>query len=177
VGVAVVANYMGIDPGKSGFITIISGEEYFFSPIPLIGKYLDVHELNEILAQISKLPNLHCVMEDVHAKFGSSAKATFSFGFICGVTEALIMSNKIPLTKIQPKEWQKEIWKGIPIQKKASSTGKTMVNDTKLMSLMAAKRLFPDVDLKANNRCKIPHDGKVDSLLIAEFCRRKYGKI
>lgn len=117
---------------------------------------------------------IHCVIEDVHAKFGSSAKATFSFGYVCGATEAMLIAHDIPYTKVNPKKWQKEMWEGIPVQKKPSSSGKTMVNDTKLMSLMAAKRLFPEVDLRASNRSKIPHDGKVDSLLLAEYCRRKF---
>jgi hypothetical protein len=164
---------IGIDPGKNGFITAIIGKEFIFAPIPLIGKFLDIHELNRILGEFKTLGNVHCVFEDVHARYGSSAKATFSFGFVCGATEACIIASGIPFTKVQPKEWQKIMWQGIPIQKKASSTGKTMVNDTKLMSLMACKRLFPDVDLRANNRCKIPHDGKVDSILLAEYGRRK----
>lgn len=164
---------IGIDPGKDGFITAIIGKEFIFAPIPLIGKFLDIHELSRVLGEFKALGDVHCVFEDVHAKYGSSAKATFSFGFVCGATEACIIASGIPFTKVQPKEWQKIMWQGIPIQKKASSTGKTMVNDTKLMSLMACKRLFPDVDLRANNRCKIPHDGKVDSILLAEYGRRK----
>lgn len=164
---------IGIDPGKDGFITVMIGEEFIFSPIPLIGKFLDIHELTRILSEFSSLPDVHCIFEDVHAKYGSSAKATFSFGFVCGATEACIIASGIPFTKVQPKKWQEEMWQGIPIQKKQSSTGKTMVNDTKLMSLMACKRLFPNLDLTANSRCRVPHDGKVDSILLAEYGKRK----
>lgn len=169
--------YIGIDPGKDGFVTAILDGEFLFSPIPLIGKFLDIHELSRILKQFKELEKnaggVHCIFEDVHAKYGSSAGATFSFGFVCGATEACIIASGIPFTKVQPKEWQKEMWQGIPIQMKPSSTGKTLVKDTKLISLMACKRLFPDLDLRANNRCRVPHDGKVDSILLAEFGRRK----
>ena len=80
----------------------------------------------------------------------------------------------IPYTKVQPKKWQKQAWEGIPLIKKPSSTGKTQVTDTKAMSLIAAKRLFPKEDLRATERSKIPHDGKVDSLLMANHCLRNF---
>lgn len=171
--------YIGIDPGKKGFICTISVDLIYFEPIPLIGKEVDLNELSNVIRNIKGIAEsyqmkIHCVIEDVHAKFGSSAKATFSFGYVCGATEAMLIAHDIPYTKVNPKKWQKEMWEGIPVQKKPSSSGKTMVNDTKLMSLMAAKRLFPEVDLRASNRSKIPHDGKVDSLLLAEYCRRKF---
>jgi hypothetical protein len=41
--------------------------------------------------------------------------------------------------------------------------------DCKKMSELAAKRLFPNVDLRATERCKISHDGIVDALLIAYY--------
>jgi hypothetical protein len=173
--------YMGIDPGKDGFITVlITGVgdkiELVFHKIPLIGKEVDLNELNRVIKIIGEqfAGCLHCVIEDVHAKYGSSAGATFSFGYVCGATEAIIMANNIPHTKVQPKKWQKDMWEGVPVQKKPSSTGKTLVNDTKLMSLMAVKRLFPEIDLRATDRSRKPHDGKVDSLLLAEYGRRNY---
>lgn len=165
---------VGIDPGKSGFITEISVRGIISYPIPTIkGKFIDILELHDILENIS-FTDAHVVLEDVHAIFGSSAKSTFSFGFVCGLIEGILVSLKIPYTKVQPKKWQKVMWEGIPVIKKPSTTGKTQVTDTKAMSLMAAKRLFPDVDLRATERSTKPHDGKIDSLLLAEYCRRNF---
>ena len=170
---------IGIDPGKSGFMTVIGSDKWIvYYAMPLIKKQLDVAELASWFSGMPSLfaefDSLHCVIEDVHAMFGSSAKSTFSFGYVCGVIEALLVSNKIPYTKVNPKTWQKEMWQGIPMVKKPSKSGKTMTTDTKAMSLMAAKRLFPNEDLRATERSTTPHDGKVDSLLIAEYCRRKF---
>jgi hypothetical protein len=165
---------IGIDPGKNGFICIV--EEFSsetvanyitYHPIPLINKEVDIRKLNECLSFAGG--DIHCVIEDVHAIFGSSAKATFNFGWIVGVLEALLVANGIPYTKVAPKVWQKEMWQGIPIQKKANKR-----TDTKAMSLLAAKRLFPNEDLTATERSVKPHDGKVDALLLCEFCRRNY---
>ena len=167
---------IGIDPGKSGFITIFNGNDApLFIAMPLVKKQIDLSHLAVIFYELKTTNRImHCVLEDVHAMFGSAAKATFNFGYICGVLEALLVANRIPYTKVAPKKWQKQMWEGIPLIKKPSTSGKTQVTDTKAMSLLAAKRLFPDVDLRATERSTIPHDGKIDSLLIAEYCRRNF---
>jgi hypothetical protein len=164
---------IGIDPGKNGFICILDTNiapngEFLYYAVPLIGKDVDIKELNSILKRDYD-KDVHCVIEDVHAIFGSAAKATFNFGWIVGVLEAILVAHRIPYTKVKPKEWQKEMWQGIPLQKKPN--GRT---DTKAMSLLAAKRLFPNEDLTATERSVKPHDGKVDALLLSEYCRRKF---
>ena len=161
---------IGIDPGKNGFISVIgeSGTIVYFS-IPLINTEVDLYELNGILRPFGMTDNVHCVIEDVHAIFGSAAKATFNFGWIVGVLEAMLVAHNIPYTKVKPKEWQKEMWQGIPLQKKPN--GRT---DTKAMSLLAAKRLFPNEDLTATERSVKPCHDKIDALLLAEYCRRNF---
>lgn len=169
--------YVGIDPGVNGFCTIYDGKNFSHWEIPKIGKFVDINELNKKIRGISMTAELSGIdvivgMEDLHAIYGSSASSTFSFGYICGLIEGLVVANNLPLIKIKPKEWQRVLWQGIPVQKKPSSTGRTLVNDTKKMSLMAAKRLFPEMDLRRNERCKVPDDNKVDSILIAEYLKR-----
>ncbi len=44
--------------------------------------------------------------------------------------------------------------------------------DTKKTSINASRRLFPRVSLLRNSKCKTPHDGLSDALLIAEYARR-----
>lgn len=169
--------YIGIDPGKESFITVIdSNNSIEFFQIPMIGKEIDVKALNSLIKNIddANFDDIYCVIEDVHALYGSSAGSTFEFGRIVGILEALLVAHTIPFVKVQPKTWQKVMWEGIPLQTKPSSTGKTHVNDTKSMSLMAAQRLFPEVDLRSTERCKKPNHNKVDSLLIASYCQRKF---
>ena len=118
-------------------------------------------------------------MEEVHALFGSSAKSTFSFGEINGVLKALLIANEIPYTLVQPKIWQNEIWANkdmVVSYKTATRAGKEIkqkVVDTKATSINAARRLFPSIDMRRNERCKRIDDNKVDSLLLAEYGRRK----
>lgn len=168
--------YLGIDVGSKGFITLNTGTELRFFPIA----DNDSYRLSDILHSIKEeFSNVVCAMEEIHAIFGSSAKATFAFGEINGLLKGLLIANKIPYHLVQPKIWQKEIWdnkdmvvsyKNITIKDKL--TTKKEIN-TKQTSLNAAKRIFPMVDLRKTERCKNLDDNKCDSLLISEYARRK----
>jgi hypothetical protein len=168
--------YLSIDPGSKGFITI-RNEDGSFRFIPLEG--CDYRMLALELMLLKETKDTFAVMEEVHAIFGSSAKATFSFGEINGLLKGLLIATGIPYQLVQPKTWQKEIWinqdmvidykkvtvKGIEQTRKEVNTKQTSFN--------AAKRLFPEIDLRKNERCKNLDDNKCDSLLICEYARRK----
>lgn len=166
--------YLGIDPGSKGFITLMSDEGMEFFSI----EDNDFYKLGDILHDIKeRYSDVICVMEEVHAIFGSSAKGTFNFGEINGLLKGLLIANKIPYHLVQPKTWQKEIWDNkdmVYIFKISEKDGKTkkMVN-TKPTSFNSAKRLFPNVDFRKTTRCKKDDDNKIDSLLICEYGRRK----
>lgn len=167
--------YLGIDVGSKGFITLNTGSEFKFYSIA----DNDIYQLSDIFRDIkNEYPNVVCVMELIHAIFGSSAKATFAFGEINGILKGLLMANKIPYHLVPPKTWQKEMWdnkdlvvsyktmtvKGKDISKKDVNTKQTSIN--------AAKRIFPHIDLRKTERCKKNDDNKADSLLLAEYGRR-----
>lgn len=140
----------------------------------------DLHQLAKIIENIRlSNTNLVCVMEQIHAIFGSSAKATFSFGEIYGQLQGLLIANKIPYVLVQPKTWQKEMWTNSDMvinYKKVNVKGKETTRkevDTKATSINVAKRLFPHIDFRKSERCKNIDDNKVDATLISEYARRK----
>jgi hypothetical protein len=173
---------VGIDPGKDGGIAIIypSGKIEAFAT-PKAADEIDISAIQKkfrVLGTLAKLGKVQCVLEDVHSIFGSSAVGNFQFGRALGIVEALLTANEIPFTKIAPKTWQKEMWTGIKVI--GAFSGKTLKSgkeqfkvDNKGMSLMAAKRLYPHVNLLPTERCKKPHNGIVDALLLAGYCKRK----
>lgn len=166
---------VGIDPGKEGFIVWFDNGEFHKAEIPLIKKEVDTHALDKIFKGIKEsADDLFVVMEATNAFFGASSMTMYKFGHTIGCTEQAIVSNQIPFTKIQPKKWQDEMFQGVPKQYVMKKGNKKKTHDTKATALIAAKRLFPETDLRKNTRCRTPHDGLVDSLLIAEFCRRNY---
>lgn len=168
--------YLGIDVGSKGFISLQYDGVWEYYSI----EDNDLHELSNIMLDIRKrFENIACVIEDVHAIMGSSAKATFSFGFNKGYLIGLLAASQIPYTLIQPKEWQKEMWsnsdmvvnyKSVTIRGKA--TTRKEIN-TKQTSINCAKRLFPTMDFRKSERSKKIDDNKVDSVLMSEYARRK----
>jgi len=102
-------SHIGIDPGKNGGISVFwadgSIDAYRFP------------KKQELLVNIIEKIKKHCreekcnsvwVIEDVHALFGSSAKATFSFGRNLGYWEGVLSSKRIKWTKVSPKVWQSD---------------------------------------------------------------------
>lgn len=175
--------FIGIDPGSIGFITAIfpNGEKEFYS----IDENDDL-DLGRIFKDIKKRSwEVVACVEQIHAIFGSSANSTFAFGEIFGILKGLLIANEIPYTLVPPKTWQQEIWvhqDEIYVTKNRTVTDKVTgvkiskpykAVDPKPTSINAARRLFPNIDFRKNERCKKIDDNKVDSLLIAEYARRK----
>jgi len=156
---------LGIDPGINGGLALISDDGAMAEYIPTLGGYIDLPTLATWLRENqTRIDGAY--LEHVHAIFGSSAGNTFTFGRVFGAVEALLAALKIPYVLVQPKVWQKVIHAGIDKNLKA-----------KEKSRIAASRLFPNIDLRATERSKVPHDGMTDALLIAEYGRRTHGAV
>lgn len=168
--------YIGIDVGAKGFISMQKNGVWEHYSI----EDNDLYQLNDIMLK-ARLDNdsIICVIEDVHAIFGSSAKATFQFGFNKGYLIGLLTANQIPYTLVAPKEWQREMWQNADMvvsYKKVVVKGKETTRkevNTKQTSINCCKRLFPTLDLRKTERAKKIDDNKVDSILMAEYARRK----
>lgn len=172
--------YGSFDPGAKGAICIIDsdGKIVYLEPIFKNQASLNYKDLKEHMETIMG-SNIHFVVEDVHAIFGSSASGTFNFGKVLGAIEMALVDRAIPYTKIPPKQWQKEMFQGIKTIVKPSSTKKTEVKDTKAMSYQAVSRIFPETDFhkisgKTGRRSStVIDDNLCDAALMAEYCRRK----
>ena len=168
--------YIGIDVGSKGFISMQKNGKWEHYSI----EDNDLYQLSCIMQQARyEHERIACVIEDVHALYGSSAKSTFAFGFNKGYLIGLLAANNIPYTLIQPKEWQKEMWQNsdmVVTYKEVTIKGKKVSKkevNTKQTSINACKRLFPTLDLRKSERSKKIDDNKVDSILMCEFARRK----
>lgn len=171
---------IGIDIGKSGAIVIqdLLENEIVKFTMPTIGKELDVHQLHEILKPF-KGEDCMVAFEDLKAIFGVAAGATFTFGFVAGCTEAIVVALGLPYRKVNSKVWQKEAFAGIPEIRKPSKINKNGKEvrgglETKQMALIASKRLYPQFDSRPTERSKNAHDGIVDALLISWWICNNY---
>mgnify|MGYP003601740295 CR=1 FL=1 len=166
-----MTTYIGIDPGKTGGVAaILPDGSLELHTIPLIGKEVDKQALSQIIGSYTKGPHIF-VLEDVHAIPGTSAGTNFAFGNIKGMKEGLLIAHKAVHVLVAPKTWQKTLWMGIPVQKKAAGG-----NDTKATSLLSARRWFPTESFLSTSRSSVPHDGLVDAALMAKFAEITYGK-
>jgi len=173
-------SFIGIDVGKQGGIVIINddGSVQTFKT-PLVANEIDLNEIVNILSSVSSNEKIVGI-ENVNNIFGSSSKSNFQFGRALGLVEGLITGIGLPFVKVHAKVWQKLAFEGIPVvtkqgkvkvNKKTGISEETKKVDTKAMALLSAKRLYPKVNLLATERSKIPHDGVVDSLLIAHYLK------
>lgn len=168
--------YIGIDVGSKGFISMQKNGKWEHYSI----EDNDLYQLSEIMQRTRcEHERIVCVIEDVHALFGSSAKSTFAFGFNKGYLIGLLAANNIPYILVQPKEWQREMWGNtdmVVTYKEVTIKGKKVTKkeiNTKQTSINACKRLFPTIDLRKSERAKKIDDNKVDSILMSEYARRK----
>jgi len=137
-------NIIGIDPGKSGGISLIGRENLIAEPMPET-----VGDLVDLLRDLSI--NRPCVayVEVVHSMPKQGVVSSFTFGRGLGNLEAALQALSVPLKWVRPQVWQKELG--------------CLTKGDKNVSKRRAQELFPAV--------KVTH-ALADSLLIAEYGRR-----
>ena len=148
--------YIGIDPGKNGGIACIgdgknNSEAYPYSDDVLInslGLVCTKCWQNDVIYYLANV--------DAMPKQGVSS--TFNFGMNFGFIQGVLRAYGIPYELVTPQKWKKEF----------------SCTSDKNTSIEVCKRLFPNVNLKATDRCKKDHDGMAEALLIAEYGRRHY---
>ena len=147
--------YIGIDPGKNGGIAKINTDTGFVKTVTFSEESL-ISEL-EGYFMFDKSP-LRCVLEKVNAMPGQGVVSMFNFGQNYGFIQGVLKAYSIPYELVPPQKWKKEF----------------SCTSDKNTSIEVCKRLFPNVNLKATERCKKDHDGIAEALLIAEYGRRHY---
>lgn len=152
---------IGIDPGRDGALAILWPDlECSFSHVgPKVYPFDKVAYRGALTAV---LPHRHdakvvCVLEHVGAMPGQGSVSMFHFGESFGWLQGMLDAYNIPYELIRPQKWKKEF----------------SCTSDKNTSIEVARRLFPNVDLRRTERCKGPHDGICEALLMAEFARRR----
>jgi crossover junction endodeoxyribonuclease RuvC len=147
--------YIGVDPGKNGGIAKINTDTGFVKTVTFSEESL-ISEL-EGYFMFDKSP-LRCVLEKVNAMPGQGVVSMFNFGQNYGFIQGVLKAYRIPYELVTPQKWKKEF----------------SCTSDKNTSIEVCKRLFPNVNLKATDRCRKDHDGMAEALLIAEYGRRHY---
>lgn len=142
--------YIGIDPGKDGAMALLIGKSVTIIPF-------DERGYEIALARV-RVSDARCCLERVGAMPGQGVTSMFKFGENFGFIRGLLQANGIPYELVTPQKWKREF-------------GATDKNS----SVEVCARLFPTVSLMRTQRCRKAHDGMAESLLMAEYARRKMG--
>jgi len=155
---------IGIDPGLSGAVAIIYNDRTIHlhdTPVMMTTKkggkskndYLPF-QMAELLRPFCGDPYVKVFIEDVHAMPGQGSTSMFRFGYGCGLWEGIIAALALPLTKVTPQAWKKEIMQG----KKDKNAAR-----------IRAQELYPCC---VSQTARVKDDGRAEALLIAEYGKR-----
>ena len=160
---------IGIDPGMDGAIATIGDDGLQLTVMPTVEvngrRSINEPDLQVLLrSRVDQKPRVVIELvsampskgKEGEAKRGMGATSAFSFGAGWGFIRGLCCGLGLSYTLVRPQEWQKLMLAG---QAKGSE-------------FLVASRLWPGIDWRKSTRARLPHDGKVDAALIAEWGRR-----
>lgn len=149
---------IGIDPGKSGAIAMVeAGKVLFVEDTPVItpkkGKaQYDERAMFQLLESAVLDGAKKIILEKVSAMPGQGVTSMFSFGQGFGLWLGMMAALSIPYELVTPQRWGKDMLADIP------------GDDRKARSVMAAKRMFPELQFAR----KKDH-GRAEAILLAAW--------
>jgi len=165
---------IGIDPGVSGFFSAVSENRRILSyemPVVMVKKTKKEYDPKGIIDVLFRLATLDLdnpvidlvVLEKQQTmpaklrgrRLGGASSGKIMYGF--GLLHGILVGKGIRHVIVHPRTWRSKLLRDIP------------GDDNKGRSILAAQRLFPDVDLRRTERCRIPDHNKADSLLLAYY--------
>lgn len=143
--------YLGVDVGAKGGIALLHNTDLELAIDFDKTKFLDVVSFLSREQEATRA----CI-ERVHAMPHQGSVSMFSFGQSYGWILGALDASEISYQTIEPRRWKAEY----------------SLNSDKQRSITVAQQLFPSAQLTPKG-CRKPHDGIAESILLAEYCRRK----
>lgn len=147
--------FVGIDPGKTGALAIVNGNNHAVC-------VLDYSEneksfISEVKAVLECVYPELVAIELVRSAPGQGVASTFKFGANWGFWRGLILGLGYAIIDVRPQTWYAKH----RLRKKTSKSDKP--------SLELARERYPNIDLKLQK-----HNGRADALLLADYARIKH---
>lgn len=150
---------IGIDPGKGGALALVKAAQVLHvEDTPLIKGTKGKAQYDErgMWSTLKALTERHqvdrIVLEKVSAMPGQGVTSMFTFGQGFGLWLGMLAALPVPYELVTPRRWKKTMLADIP------------GTDQKARSILAAKRLFPGLELPR----KKDH-GKAEAVLLAAY--------
>jgi len=107
---------IGIDPGVSGAIAIVTGSTVDCHDMPTVEvngrRHVCPHGLRQILGECVVVRGQEItavVLEHVQGVQGTGATSAFSFGRSFGLVEGVVAGMRLPLVLVRPQAWTKAL--------------------------------------------------------------------
>lgn len=148
----------GIDSGKKGGFCFMNEKSEIIAThiMPVYGEVVSPRSISKLLI---KYNTGYVFLERVWARPGNGISSMFKFGRQYGKIEACVELSGIRIETPTSAAWAKWAHKGLRLEAK----------DAKARSIIAVQRKYPKQKLLASSRCRVPHDGIVDAILIAGY--------
>lgn len=112
--------FLGIDPGLTGALALFypgpGPTKFIIIDMPTYETTVNSKKRKEIdLYALARFFDLNArsirlaLVEEPHAMPGQGVSSTFTFGFNCGVMQAMVASAFIPLKRISPSQWKRQL--------------------------------------------------------------------
>jgi crossover junction endodeoxyribonuclease RuvC len=156
--------YIGVDPGKSGGIAIITEDGVkAVTPMIIAGKDIDLAstanwvESNTVRdVEMWERPKYAiCYIEKVSAMPKQGVTSMFNFGFSTGAIHGVIATLGIGRYLVTPPAWKKVVLAGTKKDKDSA--------------IDYCRRSYPNTILLATDKSRKPHSGMADALCIATY--------
>lgn len=170
--VSSLTRWVGIDPGQSGGISVITGGASLPTCLPMPESERDIWDVVQRMTETDYSTSLkiHCVIERVHAMPKQGVSSSFKFGQGYGSLRMALIAAGISFDDVPPQTWMKAM-----VVKSVKDSTKAQQKE-KLRAY--AQQLFPALPIWKEPKSKGRQLAVADSLLIAEYCRRLHlGKL
>lgn len=142
-----MCRYVGIDPGKSGAMAIIT-KEGIIDIIP--------YDIDKYILALQKYVcdyKYSIYIEQVHAMPRQGVTSMFNFGKNYGMILGIMHGLDLRYTEVTPQKWK----------------NKMCVTKDKKSSIIKALEFYPKANLYRTSRCKVMDNNKAEALLIAHY--------
>ena len=166
--------FAGLDPGKSGYLSIIDLSEkpivVLTEPWPVLdgkGFSYDLPAVWKLVQRLQAANVVGVVLEQQQAYPKQGASSNFTIGCGYGMLAAFLTAAGVPFEVVHPSTWKRAM--------KIKGQGKTPAErkkDGKARSISTCQGLFPDHDLRPSEKHRVPSDGMAESLLLATYAGR-----
>lgn len=168
--------YIGIDPGKKGYVARIGYGSPDLWPTPMIGstarkRTYDLRGMRKLLEEIAAQEAVALVViEKGQPMPTNGAVGNWSSGFGYGAWLATLSAVGLPYEELSPQMWKRRL--------QVTGQGKDAKRrrlDSKRQTIAKAQALYPDTELLPTPKHKKLSDDMAEALLLATCAKRRDG--